>query len=102
MEISLGRKRSITWLELILRSFERLQRQIDESGIDRAAAAGEGSNVFHGRVGLDDVNEAQSKRLHGLEGNVLRALNAAENVPLSCCGKNPLGTIRTDRHSRRW
>src|SRR5208283_139478 len=58
---------------------EGFQTQVNEAAIGGPAAARERHDILHGGIRFDDTHDARRSHLHGLEGNVLRALYAAED-----------------------
>src|SRR5208283_611644 len=83
---------------------KRFQTQEDEAAIGGAAASGERHGVSDGWVGFDDVDDALGSHLHGLEGNVLRALDTAENNAVILLRKESFGDnpkkIEVERDSK--
>ena len=69
----------MTSLELIFRSFQRLQPNIDESPIGGAPAPCKRHHVRHSRVLLDHVDERFDVLLHRLIRDILRSLQATED-----------------------
>jgi hypothetical protein len=58
---------------------KRFQTHEDKAAIGGAAAARERHGVGHRRVRFDDIDDALRGFLHGLERNILRTLDAAED-----------------------
>ena len=70
---------------------ERFQAHVDEAAIGGAPASRESHDVRHRRIRFDDIDDALRSLLHGLERNVLRALDAAEHDAVILLGKESLG-----------
>ena len=72
---------------------ERLQRDEHAALVGRSVAAGKAHNGLNRRIFHHDVDKLRHLLLHRGERNILRGLYRTLSRPVSCCGKNPLGTM---------